>query len=201
MNLQENVLRRIKSYDYNSMGLDEETLARLRKLYIDPKYHGEFARFERGVFYTLNEALSRFKELNLSNNGTIEIAMPFDEVVSILGLHSNPKEIKPDSGFGNLRAISTMYPQNSMSHISDSSEGILEGRAGLKFNESFFGLALGTFKTRIIEPNYGLRVDMGGQLKHLLEKILDDNIAMFIHTADLGWDSEPKFYIINGFDV
>lgn len=118
--------------------------------------------------------------------------MSFEEVAQFYNLPL--KEIAPVT---DKRLAINLTPYSFIEDLSTISYPTLT-----RFMETFLGFSKKTFKTRFVEPGYGLRVDLKGELGKFLKKILDENIPLFINTFDLEKDNkEKRAYVINGFEI
>jgi hypothetical protein len=184
-------------------------------------------------FSSLKEALKKDR-LYLCHNGDISIGLPFEEVVSILGLHDSPKGIpvyahdkndpfltagifniivEPNYEFYPLHDISTHriprlksrvidFPNNVNEHVyvEDTNPKIGYPSITHKIVEYLFGMEEHTFLTRITQGGRGFRIDRHGPVAELMEKLLEDDVPLFIDKADPHENgiSKEQFYVIGG---
>ena len=175
----------------------------------------EIGVYRKYDFYTLSEILER-EEVYLSHNGEIDVALPFNEVVHSLGIHSNPETIpmeRRDLGNGDfwkVRRFGSNFDKNfnpvsdwrksCHTYVDDQNPEVFPVDLYQRFLEGLFNLPLGTFESCIVQASYGIRLDEDNPLRTLLRRCIEEQVKVFIHTTDLEF-GKNKVYVVNGFEV
>ena len=188
---RENILLRLDDY----LSLEHpELLLEWKEIHMPPfveemrKYH----------FITLEEALGRYSVLNFSHNSIAHMDMSFQDALRTFGV--DDERIPSDDG--EKGTFSTGFPDVSKySYFMNMSPMHFANNYYYRFLEGVFGLSHSTFKSAIVEPGYGLRLDRNGQISSIAARIIDGKIPLLVDTVDIGKCNGDRAYIVNGFDV
>ena len=87
------------------------------------------------------------------------------------------------------------------SYVTDENPELSSANYYYLFLQGLFDITYGTFRSTIVEPGYGLRLDRDGQIGKLIQRALDEKIPLFVDTVDIGEGEEDRAYVINGLEV
>lgn len=162
---------------------------------------------EKGYHYPLKDFLEEREEVLLNPNGEIFLGMPFDNLIGYL--NNNPYSEKTGR-----EVVNVFEDPWRFSKIENSKNGYVcefnpeEDITINKFICGISNLGIGSIKSVIVEPGYGLRIDTNGQIGNLIEKILTDNIPTFIDGVNIRPNDksrsnqiENNVFLYHGFEI
>ncbi len=162
-------------------------------------------------FLTLAEALELPSPVYLEHNGFARLGMPFEDLVAYFGAHPNPIEIpirieihellRGEHKCWHRRTLDTKFEGSEYSFFEDTDYRISIDNLHLRFLEGLFGLSYATFRSAIVEPGGGLRLDRNGQMGGFADKLLVEGVPLFLDFVRTGESEEDKAYVVNGFEI